>query len=99
MPVAAKLVTIIVAFELKESVEEELERRKLHGYSIATVEGRGRHGHQAGDFVNPRNAQFTIVTTDAAAKSILTWVEANLSEDPAIAYSVDVVAVPARVIH
>jgi nitrogen regulatory protein PII len=94
----AKLVTIIVSFDLKSRVEDELERRGLHGYSIGIVEGRGRHGHQAGGFLVPKNSQFIVVVSSESADGILEWVDTTLSKDhPAIAFAHEIKVVPSSI--
>lgn len=98
--VAAKLVTIIVSFELKGFVEDELDRRAMHGYSIGIVEGRGRHGHQAGGFLVPKNYQFSVVTTEAKADALLAWVDSDdVKNRIAIAFVQDIKAVPQAIVH
>ncbi|MFI5299498.1 MAG: P-II family nitrogen regulator [Polyangiales bacterium] len=98
--VAATLVTVIVSFDLKGFVEEELERRKLHGYTVGTAEGHGRHGHQSGGLIAPKNYVFSVIVNAATARALLAWIDATLTEGrAAIAYAQEIRVVPASIVH
>jgi len=99
-PVAAKLVTIVAAFETEAPIQKKLAALKVHGYSVTNVTGRGRHGQQPGGFFEAKNVSFSIVTTEARARQILEWVDAELAPSyPCIAYATDVMAVPADLLR
>jgi len=93
--VKAKLVTIIAAYECKDTVRSALRQRGIKAFSVARTEGTGAHGEQRDGFTGNANYMFNVVTTDALASAILTWVERELidKDNPAIAYAADVEAV------
>jgi nitrogen regulatory protein PII len=96
----AKLVTIIVSFEVALQVEEELERRGIRAYSVGHVEGRGRHGHVGGGLIVSKNVEFRIVTKPPAAAALLEWVATSLSPVyPGIAWEHDITAAPASIVR
>jgi hypothetical protein len=94
-PVAAKLVTIIAAFDCYDSVRNALKKRGIKGFSVGRSEGEGVHGQQTEGFSSSANYVFTVVTTPELAADLMAWVERALIRKnfPAIAYAADVVAV------
>jgi nitrogen regulatory protein PII len=93
---AAKLVTIITAFEGHDRVVDAIHKLGIEGYSVTRMEGHGLHGAQVGSVISARNYAFAIVATGELATRLLDWVERDLvPTHPTLAYCIDVLAVPA----
>lgn len=94
-PVKAKLVTIIAAFEVDDTVRTGLHHHGIHAYSVGRADGEGTHGPQHAGLVGNANYVYTVVTTEAIAAELLKWADRALVHKhfPAIAYSSDVEAV------
>lgn len=98
-PVAAKLVTIITAFEGHDRVLDGLHKLRIDGYSVTRTEGHGVHGAQVGNVISAKNYAFAIVAREELAMRLLDWVEHELvPAHPTVAYSADVLAVPAALV-
>jgi nitrogen regulatory protein PII len=90
-----KLLCIITVFEGVATVEEELSKQGVRGYSSWHVRGRGAHGRKRGGILEADNQMFQTVTTADRAQKLLEWVERDLTQTyPSVAYAVDVDAVP-----
>jgi hypothetical protein len=94
-PVKAKLVTIIAAYEYHDAVRAALHKRGIKAFSVSRSEGEGTHGPQRDGLAGNANYVFTVVTTEAHAADLLSWVDRDLvhKHHPAIAYAMDVEAI------
>ena len=99
-PFAAKLVTLVAAFEAETTIQKKLAELHVSGFSVTDVEGRGKHGHMAGGIFGAKNLSFSIVTTAERAAQLLAWIDAELvPSHPCVAYVTDVMAVPADLVR
>ncbi len=93
--VRVRMVTIISRQIAEERIVEALARLGAHGFTAIRASGHGHHGPLDAGFASSGNEVFQVLASAATAERILAWVEGELSDvHPAIAYAIDVDAVP-----
>jgi nitrogen regulatory protein PII len=92
-----KLVTIIASSALRDSLELELQRLGVTGYTVSAVEGRGKHGiHRHGVF-QIANLRIESIVSSQVAEAILAYIARHAATHEwfeAIGFSHDIEAVP-----
>lgn len=90
-----KLVTLIIPFELSESVLGELATAGVTAYTSTRADGRGLHGPRKNGFLDSANLRVEILTTPAIAAELFAIVTKRYADAAVVAFSMDVDAVPA----
>ena len=90
------LVTVIAAFELEDRLVEDLRRLGVKGYTVGSVEERGVHGAAMAGLVDAPNLRIEMLVPHAVAARVLERIAARYVEQPIMAYTHEVDAMPAE---
>ena len=88
------LLTIVAERILEPQLKELVEQAGAEGYTIVTVQGKGKHGEQTGPMSVRENIQITLVVPRRVADAIVDTVEKNYARSYGILafmYDVDVI--------
>jgi len=92
-----KLVTIIASSHLRDSLELELQRLGVTGYTVSAVEGRGKHGNHRHGVFQVANLRIESIVSSQVAEAILAYIARQAASHDwfeAIGFSQDIEAVP-----
>jgi nitrogen regulatory protein P-II 2 len=89
------LVTVIAAFELEDRLIEDLRRVGVKGYTLGKVDGRGVHGAVMAGLVDAPNMRLEMLVSHAVATRVLERIARSYVDQPIMAYSHEVDAMPA----
>jgi nitrogen regulatory protein PII len=93
-PARVTLVTVIAPSELADRIQELVRQLGATGYTVANVNGFGRHGPRRNAILDAGNVRLEAIVTSDIATRILLHVDTEYAEMPIIAFSSDVDAVP-----
>ena len=88
-----KLVTVIVPFELGDSVANDLRTLGVSGFTTSSAHGWERHSRQAG-LTSGASVRLETLATAEMAHAIFSYVVARSSDEDLVAFAQDVEAVP-----
>jgi hypothetical protein len=89
-----KLVTIIAAAEMSDSIEEHLRALGATGFTRVSVEGRGFHGARRTGLLTMGNVRIETLVRPAAAHELLQLLGKLYADRALTAFSQDVEAIP-----
>ena len=90
------LVTVIAAYELEDRFVEDLRRLGVKGYTLGRVEGRGVHGHVMAGLVDAPNMRLEMLVAHPVAARVLERIARSYKDQPIMAYTHEVDAMPAE---
>jgi nitrogen regulatory protein P-II 2 len=90
------LVTVIAAFELEDRLVEDLRRLGVKGYTIGKVDGRGVHGAVMAGLVDAPNLRLEMLVAHPVAARVLERIASRYVDQPIMAYTHEVDAMPAE---
>jgi nitrogen regulatory protein P-II 2 len=90
------LVTIIAAFELEDRLVQDLRRLGVRGYTLGKVDGRGLHGSRMAGLVDAPNLRLEALVDAQMAARILERIATRYVDQPLMAYTHEVQAMPAE---
>ena len=91
-----KIVSIILPFELVESVTGAMAALNVHGYTSTRVDGQGHHGPRTRGLLDAANVRLDIIATPSSAQKLFELVETQYADDGVVVFAVDADAAPLR---
>lgn len=88
------LVTVVAVFEIEERLVKDLRALGVRGYTVGKVDGRGLHGHRMAGLVDAPNMRLEMLVSHALAWRILERIESKYGDQPIMAYTHEVQAIP-----
>jgi len=83
-------------FEIEERLVSDLRALGVRGYTVGKVDGRGLHGHRMAGLVDAPNMRLEMLVSPALAERILSRITSKYGEQPIMAYTHEVHAIPAE---
>ena len=93
-PAKVKVVTILAARELLDSIEQALIAKGASGYTVAHVDGRGRHGSRFHGWLSMGNVRVEALLASDRAASLLQQLSREYRGRELVAFAQDVEAIP-----
>jgi len=90
------LVTVVAVPELEDRLLHDLRALGVRGFTLSRVDGRGMHGHQMAGLVDAPNMRVEMLVAHATAAKVLDRIAKKYADQPILAYSHEVQAVPAE---
>jgi len=89
-----KLITIIAASEMSDSIEKHLRDLGATGHTLVSAEGRGFHGERRTGIFTMGNVRIETLVSPAVAHKLLELLGRHYADRALTAFSQDVEAIP-----